>query len=91
MFVNRYAFRTHAAYDPVAAMRFALEHQNPLVAGNDVLGAVAVVHVEVDECYALVGLIRTRWRGFSGGREVWDDITRFFEELGSRAKTVTVG
>ncbi len=47
--------------------------------------------VPMDECYKLVGLIRTRWRGFSGGREVWDDITRFFEDLGKRAKTVTVG
>ena len=49
------------------------------------------VLVPIAECYKLVGLIRTRWRGFSGGREVWDDITRFFEELGRRAKTVTVG
>jgi Family of unknown function (DUF5947) len=44
--------------------------------------------VPLDECYKLVGLIRTRWRGFSGGREVWDDITRFFEDLRRRAKTV---
>ncbi len=31
-FLNRYALRTHAAYDPAAAMRFALAHQNPLIA-----------------------------------------------------------
>lgn len=30
-FLQRFALQTHAAYDPVAAMRFALEHQNPLV------------------------------------------------------------
>ncbi len=30
-FLNRFAFRRHGAYDPAAAMRFALEHQNPLV------------------------------------------------------------
>ena len=30
-FLNRYALRTHGAYDPASAMRFALEHQNPLV------------------------------------------------------------
>jgi len=30
-FQNRYALRAHDAYDQAAAMRFALEHQNPLV------------------------------------------------------------
>ncbi len=32
-FLQRFALMTHAAYDQVAAMRFALEHQNPLVTG----------------------------------------------------------
>ena len=40
----------------------------------------------IDECYALVGLIRTSWRGFTGGSEVWEQIGRFFEELDRRAK-----
>ncbi len=31
-FMNRFALRAHGAYDGAAAMRFALEHQNPLVA-----------------------------------------------------------
>jgi Family of unknown function (DUF5947) len=44
--------------------------------------------VPMDECYSLVGLIRTRWRGLSGGREVWEEIGRFFEELRERSKTV---
>ncbi|MBI3243366.1 MAG: twin-arginine translocation signal domain-containing protein [Chloroflexi bacterium] len=30
-FRQRFALQTHDAYDPVAAMRFALEHQNPLI------------------------------------------------------------
>ncbi|MFN7913711.1 MAG: FlgD immunoglobulin-like domain containing protein, partial [Vicinamibacterales bacterium] len=30
-FRNRFAIRRHGAYDPAAAMRMALEHQNPLV------------------------------------------------------------
>jgi uncharacterized protein (TIGR03437 family) len=30
-FLQRFALRTHGAYDAGAAMRFALEHQNPLV------------------------------------------------------------
>jgi alpha-mannosidase len=33
-FTNRFALRTHGAYDAAGAMRFALEHQNPLVAGR---------------------------------------------------------
>lgn len=32
-FLQRFALQTHAAYDPAAAMRTALEHQNPLIAG----------------------------------------------------------
>ena len=27
--------------------------------------------VPIDECYKLVGLIRTHWRGLSGGTEAW--------------------
>lgn len=41
----------------------------------------------VDTCYRLIGLIRTRWRGLSGGTEVWRGIAEFFEELDRRAKS----
>lgn len=44
--------------------------------------------VPMDECYGLVGLIRTNWRGLSGGREVWEEIARFFEKLRERSRTV---
>jgi alpha-mannosidase len=33
LFIDRFAIRTHGSYDQPAAMRFALEHQNPLIAG----------------------------------------------------------
>ena len=33
-FLQRFALRPHGAYDPVAAMKFALEHQNPFVTGE---------------------------------------------------------
>jgi hypothetical protein len=33
-----------------------------------------------------VALIRTRWRGFTGGSEVWQEIEEFFAGLRSRAK-----
>ena len=42
--------------------------------------------VPIDECYALVGLIRTHWRGLTGGAEVWEEIGRFFEELDRRSR-----
>ncbi len=32
-FLQRFALRAHGGYDPVSAMRFALEHQNPFVTG----------------------------------------------------------
>jgi hypothetical protein len=41
--------------------------------------------VPLDDCYALVAVIRTRWKGFSGGQEVWEELRRYFEELDARA------
>jgi Family of unknown function (DUF5947) len=41
--------------------------------------------VPIDECYKLVGLIRTHWRGLSGGTEVWREIGAFFAALKRRA------
>lgn len=41
--------------------------------------------VPIDECYKLVGLIRTYWRGFSGGAEVWREISEFFSTLRAKA------
>jgi hypothetical protein len=74
-----------------------LERDNPILGGmerdveallvNRARGADEHYLVPIDECYKLVGVIRTRWRGFSGGREVWDDIARFFEGLRLRAGT----
>jgi hypothetical protein len=55
---------------------------------NRVRGAREHFLVPMDECYSLVGLIRMRWRGLSGGREVWEEIARFFEQLRERSKTV---
>ena len=43
--------------------------------------------VPIDDCYELVGLIRTRWRGFGGGEEVWAGIRSFFDDLSTRERT----
>ncbi len=75
-----------------------LEGNNPVLGGmerdveallvNRVRGAREHFLVPMDECYSLVGLIRMHWRGLSGGREVWEEIGRFFEELRERSRTV---
>jgi hypothetical protein len=41
--------------------------------------------VPIDECYKLVGLIRSYWHGLSGGTEVWREIGAFFGTLKKRA------
>ncbi|HZL52078.1 MAG TPA: DUF5947 family protein [Terracidiphilus sp.] len=45
----------------------------------------------VDECFKLVGLIRSNWRGLSGGTEVWMEIGSFFTSLRSKSELVTGG
>jgi hypothetical protein len=42
--------------------------------------------VPMDECFRLVGLLRTNWRGFTGGKDVWEEIGRFFKGLRARSK-----
>lgn len=76
-----------------------LERANPILAEleldveallvNRVRGARRQWLVPLDECYGLVGLIRTRWRGLTGGSEVWREIDRFFAELDRRARSAT--
>ncbi|MFC6084299.1 DUF5947 family protein [Sphaerisporangium aureirubrum] len=47
--------------------------------------------VPVDACYELVGLVRTHWKGFHGGREAWDAIEAFFTRLRERGEDVLPG
>jgi Family of unknown function (DUF5947) len=42
--------------------------------------------VPIDECFKLVGLIRTHWSGLSGGTIVWKEIAAFFAALHDRAR-----
>lgn len=39
----------------------------------------------IDQCFRLVGLMRTHWRGLSGGSEVQRQIRQFFDELKQRS------
>jgi hypothetical protein len=42
--------------------------------------------VPIDACYGLVGIIRTYWRGFGGGSELWEHVDQFFAALAARAE-----
>lgn len=74
----------------------ALERANPVLREmapdveallvNRARGARQHFVVPIDVCYRLVGVIRTRWRGFTGGKEVWEEIGRFFADLDRRAR-----
>ncbi|HUI22288.1 MAG TPA: DUF5947 family protein [Methylocella sp.] len=48
---------------------------------NRTNGAREYYRVSIDRCYSLIGLIRTRWHGLSGGSEAWDAIAGFFARL----------
>jgi hypothetical protein len=43
--------------------------------------------VGVDVCFELVGLIRTHWRGLTGGADVRRELDAFFTRLDSRSRT----
>lgn len=35
----------------------------------------------IDQCFKLVGLVRTHWRGLSGGSELWGHLQHYFSQL----------
>jgi hypothetical protein len=43
------------------------------------------VIVPIDRCYELVGMIKSRWEGISGGRAIDDAVDEFFTTLGWQA------
>jgi Family of unknown function (DUF5947) len=55
---------------------------------NRVRGARDYYIVPIDTCYQLVGLIRSSWRGLSGGEAVWKAIATFFADIRARSTIV---
>jgi hypothetical protein len=51
---------------------------------NRIRGARGYYRAPIDQCFKLVGLLRTHWRGMSGGKEMWARLERFFGELEAR-------
>jgi hypothetical protein len=56
---------------------------------NRARGAREYYIVPIEDPYRLVALIRSRWRGLTGGQEVWEEIENFFARLSEQAKTVS--
>jgi hypothetical protein len=54
---------------------------------NRLNGAREYYRVSIDRCFALVGLIRIRWRGLSGGPDAWAAIHEFFDGLRGSAES----
>ena len=69
-----------------------IERANPVLEAllvNRARGAREHYIVPVEDPYRLVALIRSRWRGLTGGQEVWEEIESFFAKLSEQAKTVS--
>ncbi len=52
---------------------------------NRVRGTSDYYLLPIDECYKLVGIIRTHWHGLSGGTQMWEAIEEFFADLKKNA------
>ena len=81
-----------ASWDELLRRNPVLERLEPDVEAllvNRTAGAGEHWLVPVDRCYELVGVIRTRWRGFGGGSELWEQVNAFFERLRREAAPVS--
>jgi hypothetical protein len=43
--------------------------------------------VPIDECFKLIGIIRTHWKGISGGHTVWEHVGNFLSTLKQNARS----
>ena len=72
------------AWDELVAENPVLAQLQPDVEAllvNRADGARDYFRAPIDQCYALTGLIRSRWRGMSGGAQAWSAINSFFAAL----------
>jgi uncharacterized protein DUF5947 len=82
------------AWDELAAanpLLRTLEADVEALLVNRARGQRRIWLVPIEDCYALVAVIRTHWRGFSGGREVWEELERFYSELDRKSKAAPSG
>jgi hypothetical protein len=74
------------SWDNLASMHTALASMQPEVEAllvNRIGDEHTYAIVPIDACYRLVGLIRMKWHGLSGGTELWGTISSFFRNLGT--------
>ena len=77
-FLQRFALQTHDAYDAVAAMKFALEFQNPLVTGTITGGsaypATNYSHLTINNPNVLLWALKPAEEGIGDGMvaRVWN-------------------
>jgi hypothetical protein len=71
------------AAEPVLA---TLEPETEALLVNRARGARGAWLVPIDDCFRLVALVRTSWRGLGGGTAAWRGIAGFFEDLDRRSR-----
>jgi len=79
------------AWDQIAVANSVLEtmeHDVEALLVNRSKGANDHWLVPIEDCYSLIAVIRTHWKGLSGGKEVWMEIASFFDDLDRRSKAV---
>ena len=78
-----------ACWDEITELNPALGTLQPDVEAllvNRVRDARQYLVAPIDDCFSLVGLIRRRWRGLTGGSEVWVEVARYLDALEQRAR-----
>jgi hypothetical protein len=75
------------AWETIVAQNPALAVLRPDVEALLVRRDAGSCHlVPIDTCYELVGQLRTRWRGFDGGREAHEAMDAFFARVQARSR-----
>jgi Family of unknown function (DUF5947) len=77
------------AWDELAAANPVLAEIEPEVEAlivNRLSEPARYVVVPIDRCYELVGMIKSRWEGISGGRAIDDAVAEFFTALDAEAQ-----
>jgi hypothetical protein len=62
-----------------------LEEESEVLMVNRMKGAQEYAIAPTDEAYRLVGLVKTRWEGISGGQGLENAVAEFFAELRQKA------
>jgi hypothetical protein len=76
------------AWDALAALNPVLKELDPdaeALVVNRLSDPRQYVIAPIDDCYALVGLIKARWEGISGGDALKEAVPAFFESMRRRA------